>query len=162
MVLLLNGQKYDKISAHKDGMIHYAFSAFVFNSKNELLMQKRAKKKYHSGGLWSNTCCSHPLSNELSQIIKTAEERLVYEMGICCPLKYAFEFEYKAQCGKLFENEYDYLLIGYSDKVPNINTEEVDEYKWDSLENINRARMNNPEHYTTWFNIVLDNYLLTI
>ncbi|GHU79051.1 hypothetical protein FACS1894145_2380 [Bacteroidia bacterium] len=77
-------------------------------------------------------------------------------------LEYAFKFEYKVQCGDLFENEHDYIFIGYSDKIPTINMEEVAEYKWDSLENINRNRMINPEYYTAWFNIVLDNYLLTI
>jgi isopentenyl-diphosphate delta-isomerase len=159
MVLLLNGKQHDKYDAHKFGLPHYAFSVFIFNSKNELLMQKRAISKYHSGGLWSNTCCSHPLSNNLSLIGKVAEERLSQEMGIICPLKYVFEFEYKAQCDNLIENEYDYVFIGYSDVMPLVNPVEVDEYKWNSLENINRERMIYPQEYTAWFNIILDRYL---
>jgi isopentenyl-diphosphate delta-isomerase len=157
MVLLLNGEQCDKIFAHKHGMAHYAFSVFVFNFQNELLLQKRAKSKYHSGGLWTNTCCSHPLTNNLKQIKKIAENRLLYEMGIYCPLEYIFEFEYKTQCGELIENEYDYVFVGYSNQNPQINTDEVENYKWDTLDNITTHRMTYPQEYTQWFKILLNN-----
>ncbi|MDR3339540.1 MAG: isopentenyl-diphosphate delta-isomerase [Candidatus Symbiothrix sp.] len=156
MVLLVNGEQYDKLKAHKEGKFHYAFSVFVFNAKNELLLQQRAAHKYHSGGLWTNTCCSHPLSDAISEIKKFAEERLVYEMGISCSLEHAFDFEYNAQCGDLTENEYDCVFIGCSDETPHVNSNEVNAYQWDSLENINKRRIIYSQEYTPWFNIILD------
>jgi isopentenyl-diphosphate delta-isomerase len=158
MVLLVNGKQYNKLDAHKLGLPHYAFSVFIYNSKNKLLMQKRAYHKYHSGGLWTNTCCSHPLTKNVSQINKIAEERLKFEMGICCPLKFAFEFEYTAQCGELVENEHDYVFYGYSDQMPRINPDEVDSYKFADLETVNIRRKEFPQEYSPWFNIVLDGH----
>jgi Isopentenyldiphosphate isomerase len=159
MVLLLNGKLKNKLSAHKEGLAHYAYSIFIFNSGGELLLQKRAKDKYHSGGLWTNTCCSHPLSSSLLDIKYSAEQRLYYEMGIGATLSYAFNFRYKELCGIFVENELDYVFVGYSDKKPVINLNEVEEYKWINLKDAVEDRRKNADRYTKWFNLILDRYI---
>ncbi|MDR0506835.1 MAG: NUDIX domain-containing protein [Dysgonamonadaceae bacterium] len=161
-ILLLGGPPHDTYDAHKLGLPHYAFSVFIFNSNGELLMQKRAGCKYHSGGLWSNTCCSHPLSDDILQIRKYAEERLLFEMGISSPLEYVFDFNYKAQCGDLIENEHDYVFIGYSNAEPQVNPIEVEDYKWIDMESIEKDRIENPQKYTVWFNFIMNRYYFKI
>ncbi|MDR0866021.1 MAG: NUDIX domain-containing protein [Candidatus Symbiothrix sp.] len=162
MVLLVDGKQYDKLKAHQLGLAHYAFSTFVFNSRHELLLQKRAVHKYHSGGLWSNTCCSHPLTSDLTQIKKIAENRLEYEMGISCALEYLFEFQYKSRCGKLTENEQDYVFIGYSDQTPCVNTDEVCDYKCANLEHIIQHKSRYPHEYTPWLHAILDEHYVKL
>ena len=121
-----------KMEAHEKGLLHRAFSVFVFNSKQEVLLQQRAACKYHSPNLWTNTCCSHPRAGETNQ--QAGERRLQEEMGLQVPLREVFSFIYKAPFDNgLTEHEYDHVLVGYSDAQPQINPEEVASWKWLSL-----------------------------
>ena len=139
-----------KMEAHEKGLLHRAFSVFVFNSKQEVLLQQRAACKYHSPNLWTNTCCSHPRVGETNQ--QAGERRLQEEMGLQVPLQEVFSFIYKAPFDNgLTEHEYDHVLIGYSDAQPQINPEEVASWKWLSLEAIKEDILQAPERYTAWF-----------
>jgi isopentenyl-diphosphate delta-isomerase len=142
----------EKMEAHRKGLLHRAFSVFVFNSANELLMQKRASSKYHSGGLWTNTCCSHPRLNE--NIIDAGKRRLMEEMGFTTDLSEMFAFIYKADLdNQLIEHEYDYVLIGKFDDEPRINLEEVEDFAYWNMEFIELDMQLNPQNYTEWFKI---------
>ncbi|KLT66840.1 isopentenyl-diphosphate Delta-isomerase [Pedobacter sp. BMA] len=144
-----------KLEAHLKGILHRAFSIFIFNSKNELLLQQRAKSKYHSAGLWTNTCCSHPRPGEAN--LEAANRRLNEEMGMNCNLEYAFNFTYKAAFGDgLTEHELDHVFIGQSDELPIINTDEVESFRYLSLEELNLDIRKNPTLYTEWLKICLD------
>jgi len=144
----------EKIKAHERGELHRAFSIFVFNPKNELLLQKRAKAKYHSPGLWTNTCCSHPRAGETLK--KAAHRRLKEEMGFDCELKKIFSFIYKAEVGpKLFEHEYDHVFIGRFTGRPNPNPDEVEDCKWLSIKEIKEDIDKNPRKYAPWLKIIL-------
>lgn len=148
----------EKMKAHKEGKLHRAFSVFVFNLKNELLLQQRALDKYHSGGLWSNTCCSHPGPEE--NILQSAHRRLKEEMGFDCKLKSAGYFLYEKEFSNgLAEREYDCILIGkdYNGEI-NINKKEVENYRWAKLDEIKKDIKNHPNHYTYWFKEILDKY----
>jgi isopentenyl-diphosphate delta-isomerase len=145
----------EKLQTHKKGELHRAFSVFVFNSKDELLLQKRAKSKYHSGGLWTNTCCSHPKPGEL--IEKTIHRRLKEEMGFDCNLKQIFNFYYKEKLDNIFfEHEWDYIFFGKFDGEPMPNPEEVDDWKWISLEELKKDMLKNSGNYTAWLKILID------
>lgn len=145
----------EKLEAHQKGLLHRAFSVFIFNSKNELLLQQRAKGKYHSAGLWTNTCCSHPRMGENN--LDAANRRLDEEMGMTCDLKYAFNFLYKADFEDgLTEHELDHVFIGYSDVQPIINREEVESFRYTSLDSLQEDIKNHPNHYTSWLKICLD------
>jgi len=147
--------KEEKVKTHQEGKLHRAFSIFVFNSKGELLLQKRAKTKYHSGGLWTNTCCSHQRPEETLE--KSVHRRLKEEMGFDCALKEIFSFTYKVKFGNdLFENEYDHAFIGNFDGEPIPNPEEVDEWKWVDLEELKNDIQKNPDNYTYWLKISID------
>lgn len=149
----------EKLEAHREGLQHYAFSIFIFNSSGKLLIQKRAPHKYHSPGLWTNTCCSHPLSQELDEIKRTAEERLLEEVGISCAIDYSFRFEYFAQCGELIENEIDFVFTGFSDAQPVLNTDEAADYSYTTLEALSENVGSNPGAYTEWLKIIMrDHY----
>ena len=125
-VLLTNGGFCDKMQAHKLGLQHYAYSIFIFDESGRLLLQQRALTKYHSGGLWSNTCCSHPLDvSDITTIKKQAIERLNEEMGIACDLYSNTIFTYKAICGNLVENEIDYIFYSHTNAISKINSHEV-------------------------------------
>jgi isopentenyl-diphosphate Delta-isomerase len=142
----------EKMEAHRKGILHRAFSVFVMNSKNHLLLQRRALGKYHSPGLWTNTCCSHPRAGE--NVPEAAHRRLFEEMGFDCPLDSVFSFIYHAKFDNgLTEHELDHVLIGFSDEKPMINTEEVNEFKWMSIPDIATSIRANPEIYTVWFRI---------
>jgi isopentenyl-diphosphate Delta-isomerase len=148
----------NKILAHSEGKLHRAFSIFIFNSKNELLLQKRAKSKYHSGGLWSNTCCSHPRPKE--SVIQAANRRLEEEMGIFSNMKEIFSFKYSTKLeNKLIENEYDHVLIGEYDGLPVINQEEVNDWKWITINKLLQDLQENEAKYTYWFKICLNKVL---
>ena len=142
----------EKQEAHIKGVLHRAFSIFVFNSKKELLLQRRAKTKYHSAGLWTNTCCSHPRPNESTK--DAANRRLKEEMGMSCNLSKQFDFIYKAiLTNGLYEHEFDHVYFGTSNTLPTINLSEVDKYEYKTLEDIKEEIKNNPERYTEWFKI---------
>jgi len=145
-----------KMNAHMNGgTLHRAFSVFVFNSKGELLLQKRALNKYHSGGLLTNTCCSHPRPGEL--VKEAAVRRLQEEMGMTCELEKKFRFEYKAELDNgLTEWELDQVLVGVTDTLPVINTDEVDSYKFMTIEEIKEELTAKPEKFTEWFKICFE------
>ena len=146
-----------KMEAHEKGLLHRAFSVFVFNSKQEVLLQQRAACKYHSPNLWTNTCCSHPRVGETNQ--QAGERRLQEEMGLQVPLQEVFSFIYKAPFDNgLTEHEYDHVLIGYSDAQPQINPEEVASWKWLSLEAIKEDILQAPERYTAWLKIIFEEF----
>ena len=145
----------EKMAAHIVPRLHRAFSIFIFNSKGELLLQQRALSKYHSPGLWTNTCCSHPRNGE--SVDKAAERRLLEEMGLQCPMHEVFTFIYKAPVGLgLVEHEYDHVFFGQCDDAPVINTEEVASWKYMSLDDIAADMKAHPECYTEWFKISFD------
>lgn len=142
-----------KMEAHEKGILHRAFSVFVFNNKNELMLQQRALHKYHSGGLWTNTCCSHPRHNET--YLQAAHRRMEEEMGFDCELEHAFPFIYKAELDHgLTEHELDHVFIGYSEEVPKLNKEEVHAFRYVSLDQLEKEMNDQPELYTEWFKII--------
>lgn len=147
----------DKQEAHKTPCLHRAFSIFIFNHKGKLLLQKRNENKYHSGGLWTNTCCGHPQRD--TDLMQNATVRLIQEMGIICPLKHLFSFCYKTKLKDLYEYEYDHVLIGFTELSPHINKLEVSEWKWESLKLVKEQNAANSEQYTYWFKYIIDNYL---
>ncbi len=148
----------EKIKTHIEGKLHRAFSIFVFNSKGELLLQKRARNKYHSGGLWTNTCCSHPRPGET--IEKAAHRRLREEMGFDCVLKEIYSFTYQVEFEyNLFENEYDHVLQGEFDGEPMLNPEEASDCKWIDVEKLKKDIQDNPDNYTHWLKISIDIFI---
>ncbi|MDN3666392.1 isopentenyl-diphosphate Delta-isomerase [Algibacter miyuki] len=146
-----------KLEAHEKAVLHRAFSVFVFNDKNELMLQQRALDKYHSPGLWTNTCCSHQRDGESN--LEAGKRRLQEEMGFVVPLKESISFIYKAPFDNgLTEHEYDHIMIGYSNEEPVINPEEVASWKWMSLDDIKVDMKQNPEEYTAWFKIIFEKF----
>lgn len=144
----------EKMEAHEKGLLHRAFSVLIFNSKGEMLLQRRANSKYHSGGLWTNTCCSHPQPGET--MVQAAQRKLFQEMGIVCDLIYSHKFIYKAHLNNnLIEHEYDQVLIGYFDGSPAINEQEAQAFKFESPEVIKMDAEQNPAAYTSWFKLML-------
>tara|TARA_B100000609_G_scaffold183927_1_gene166598 strand:- start:419 stop:937 length:519 start_codon:yes stop_codon:yes gene_type:complete len=150
-----------KLEAHQKGLLHRAFSVFIFNSDYKLLLQKRASSKYHSGGLWTNTCCSHPRDGE--DTIDAANRRLNEEMGIKTSLRKVFDFIYTAELdNNLIENEFDHVFYGVYDIDPIINKDEAEDFKWVDIETLKNDIENNKDQYTVWFKIAFDyfyNYL---
>ena len=148
----------EKMEAHKKGLLHRAFSIFIFNNKNELLLQKRAFEKYHSGGLWTNTCCSHPKPGE--KLSNAIHRRLNEEMGLTCELNFAFTFLYKAEFSNgLTEHELDHVFIGQTDDLPKASITEVAEWKYMKCEEIQEDIKKNPNQYTEWFKICFKRFL---
>ena len=142
----------EKMEAHRRGALHRAFRVFVFNSRGELLLHRRALKKYHSGGLWTNTCCSHPRPDEL--VVDAAQRRLVEEMGMRCQLEPKFSFVYRADLDHgMIEHELDHVLIGYSDVPPKPNPEEVCEIRYMPVNEVQADLAAHPGKYTAWFKI---------
>ncbi len=142
----------EKIEAHKKGLLHRAFSVFIINSSGHLLLQRRASGKYHSPGLWTNTCCSHPRPGE--SVNEAARRRLKEEMGMDCSLTELFTFIYKTEFENgLTEHEFDHVLVGISDKDPVPDPDEVDEYEYAELEFLLVDIDKNPRDYTEWFKI---------
>ena len=145
----------EKQAAHVTPHLHRAFSIFIFNSKGELLMQQRALSKYHSPGLWTNTCCSHPRDGETLE--EATSRRLWEEMGMRCKMHEVYTFIYKAPVGLgLIEHEFDHVWFGQSDDTPMINTEEVASYRYMDLDAIAEDLKAHPECYTEWFKISFD------
>jgi isopentenyl-diphosphate delta-isomerase len=147
--------KMEKQQAHLEGLLHRAFSIFIFNSEKKLLLQKRASSKYHCGGLWTNTCCSHPRENE--EILNAAIRRLQEEMGMHCELTPIFSFLYKAELENgLTEHEFDHVFIGQSNQIPAINKEEVDDFRYVGMEELQLEIKESPQNFTPWFILALD------
>lgn len=145
----------EKMQAHREGRLHRAFSVFVFNKKDELLLQQRADEKYHSAGLWANTCCSHPRPHET--VKDAAHRRLFEEMGFDCDLSVKTSFIYRSPFENgLTEHEFDYVLTGYFDGEPRVTPEEVKSFRWITLTDLKDDVSRHPEHYTTWLRIALE------
>jgi len=150
-----------KMEAHLQGRLHRAFSVFVFNSDGQLLLQQRAEEKYHSGGKWTNTCCSHQRLGE--QSIDAANRRLKEEMGMECKLNYGFNFTYHAKLANgISENEFDHVFFGMSDAVPQPDYTEVAAFRYVDMETLAQDISEHPEIYTEWlkicFNQIMDYY----
>ena len=146
-----------KMEAHLKGVLHRAFSVIIFNNNGEVMLQKRASTKYHTPSLWSNTCCSHQRENEDN--ISAGKRRLNEEMGFNTQL-YDFEsFIYKVSFSNgLIEHEFDHILVGIYNGLPNINFDEVDEWKWVSIDELVNDMQDNSEKYTAWFKIIINKY----
>lgn len=148
-----------KLAAHIEGKLHRAISVFVFNPKGELMLQKRARAKYHSGGLWSNTCCSHPVPREDSEA--AACRRLQEEMGFSCNLKEVHQFIYRKEFGNgLTEHEYDQVFVGIYNGEAKINSEEAEDWTWMSIFDLRDDIKKKPEAYTYWFLLCLEEVLI--
>lgn len=142
----------EKMEAHRKGLLHRAFSVFVFNKDGEMLLQRRALHKYHSGGLWTNTCCSHPYPGEGNK--EAAIRRLQEEMGFDVELEEIFDFIYKKELdNELTEHEFDHVFVGHFDGAIVPNPEEVCEYAYISMEEIGSRMHSHPEEFTVWFQI---------
>ena len=160
-IILVNEKDHEighkeKMQAHLDADLHRALSVQLYNSKGELLIHKRASSKYHCGGLWTNTCCSHPFPGELT--IDAAMRRLNEELGyIKIELEEKFVFHYKANFENgITENEIDHVFIGFTDlNPPKVDQEEVEDYKWISIEELKKDIQNNPLKYTVWFKEIM-------
>lgn len=145
----------DKLEAHQKGLLHRAFSVLVFNSQRELLIHRRAMGKYHSGGLWTNTCCSHPMPEE--DTMDAAHRRLEEEMGFDCPIVPVFQFQYEAKLDRgLTEKEYDHVFLGIFDGKPRPNTLEVMDFRYVALEDLKEEMNSDPSQFTEWFKIIID------
>ena len=161
-VILVNDQDEQiglmpKMEAHKKGVLHRAFSVFIFNSKNELMLQQRAAHKYHSPLLWTNTCCSHQRDGETN--IEAGTRRLSEEMVFTTALKEGTTFIYKAPFDNgLTEHEFDHVMTGFYEMDPVINKEEVEAWKWMPVEAIKSDIESNSEIYTAWFKIIFKNF----
>jgi len=144
----------EKMEAHREGVLHRAFSVFVFNSRGQLLL-------HHSGGLWTNTCCSHPRPGET--VVEAAQRRLVEEMGMRCQLEPKFSFVYRADLDHgMVEHELDHVLIGYSDLPPNPNPEEVCETRYMAVREVEADLAAHPDRYTAWFKICFPEVMSTL
>ena len=146
-----------KLEAHEKAQLHRAFSVFILNSKNEIMLQQRAVEKYHSPLLWTNTCCSHQREGETN--VEAGSRRLFEEMGFRTSLKELFSFIYKAPFDNgLTEHELDHVMIGYYEENPEINKDEVEDWKWMDIDAIKVDMDKNPEIYTVWFRIIFDEF----
>ena len=154
----------EKMEAHQKALLHRAFSVFIFNSKGEMLLQQRALNKYHSGGLWTNACCSHPYEGQ--EIQAAAEKRLQEEMGFTIPLTKVFDFIYKAPFDNgLTEHEFDHVFMGKYDDTILPDKSEVENYCFMSIEGIKESMQLYPEKYTVWFKIAfpkMESYLAAV
>jgi isopentenyl-diphosphate delta-isomerase len=150
-----------KMEAHHKGLLHRAVSVFVINSRGEWILQRRAFDKYHSNGLWTNTCCTHPHPGET--VTGAAKRRLREEMGIECELIELFTFIYSEKLdNELTEHELDHVFFGISDNIPVINADEVEEWKAVSFNELHDDIINNPANYTYWFKEIYENVNLHI
>lgn len=148
----------EKLEAHRQALLHRAFSVLIFNENGEMMIHRRALEKYHSGGLWTNACCSHPRHGET--VIEAGHRRLQEEMGFDTDLEKVMEFTYKAELdGGLTEHEYDHVLVGSFDALPNPNPEEVCDWKWISIVDLQKDIKQQPELYTEWFKIIFNQYV---
>jgi isopentenyl-diphosphate Delta-isomerase len=143
----------EKLRVHRNGTLHRAFSVFIVNSAGEMLLQQRALDKYHSGGLWSNSCCSHPRPGEST--LAAAHRRLREEMGIACALRPVYSFVYRAELdGGLIEHEYDHVLVGQYDGDPQPDPVEVAGWRWATPADIAQRLESNPDRFSAWFRLL--------
>ncbi len=143
----------EKLEAHQKGLLHRAISVFIFDGQERLLLQQRAPHKYHSAGLWTNTCCSHPAPGEST--LDAAHRRLEEEMGMRTLLTFAFTFCYRTAFDNgLIEHELDHVFVGYTDESPIPNPTEVAAYRWADRATIDQENSKNPEAYTAWFKLI--------
>ncbi|TAJ47774.1 MAG: isopentenyl-diphosphate Delta-isomerase [Chitinophagaceae bacterium] len=148
----------EKMAAHEKAVLHRAFSVFIFNAQGDMLLQQRAKDKYHSGGLWTNSCCSHPRPGE--ETLAAATRRLREELGFETTLEKIFDFVYKADFDNgLTEYEFDHVYVGYHDGGINPDTKEVSDYVYMSMQQIEDALQTKPAEYTAWFHIAFPKVL---
>ncbi|WKX27538.1 isopentenyl-diphosphate Delta-isomerase [Tatumella ptyseos] len=140
----------EKLEAHRQGRLHRAITVYIFNTKQQLMLQQRAFSKYHCGGLWSNTCCGHPFPNESTQ--QAAERRLNEEMGLKLSLRKITQTYYNLPVTDgLVEHELGHIFTGYTDQLPELNPEEAENFRFASLPEIEQALMASPEQFTPWF-----------
>ncbi|MBU3675759.1 MAG: isopentenyl-diphosphate Delta-isomerase [Chitinophagaceae bacterium] len=145
----------EKLQAHREGRLHRAFSVLILNEKGEMLIHQRAFTKYHSGGKWTNACCGHPRPGEDTQ--QAAERRLMEEMGFTVPLKYLYQFTYKAVLdGGLTEYELDHVFMGVYNDAPQPNPDEVNDWRYVPIEQIIKGIKAVPENYSIWFRYIMD------
>jgi len=160
MVILVDEQDneiglMEKQEAHEKALLHRAFSVLIFNKLGQTLLQQRANTKYHSAGLWTNACCSHPRAGETT--IKAAHRRLIEELGFDCELELKHSFIYKAPFDNgLTEHEFDHVFFGDFNEAINFNTEEVSAVKWVTIPWLLADIKNNPENYTVWFRMIVE------
>lgn len=148
----------EKMEVHEKGLLHRAFSILIFNSKNEMLLQQRALSKYHSGGLWTNTCCSHPRKEEST--LQAANRRLIEEMGFSTELEAKFSFIYLAELDKnMIEHELDHVFFGTYEGEFQFNREEVNAIRWISISDLIQEIKDSPNSFTEWFKILMNEYL---
>jgi len=144
----------EKMEAHRRGLLHRAFSIVLFNGEGKLLLQKRSKNKYHSSGLWTNTCCSHPVPGEKME--DATRRRLKEEMGIDLQPTFSYKFIYKAQLDHdLIEHELDHVFVGVFNGAPDINIREVEDWKYVDLQWLKGDMVKNPAAYTEWFKLMV-------
>ena len=147
----------EKLLAHEKGELHRALSVLIVNSKNEILLQRRALSKYHSPGLLTNTCCSHPYPGE--DALDAANRRLKEEMGMTADLEFVFKFQYKCDFENgLIEHELDHVFVGRTDDTPHINTDEAMAFSWMSIRELETKMEKNPDDFTFWFKLIIQNY----
>lgn len=145
----------EKMEAHVKGVLHRAFSIFIFNTKGQLLLQQRAMQKYHSSGKWTNTCCSHPRPGE--DTVTAAKRRLAEEMGLQCPLQPMFDFIYHAEVNQgMTEHEFDHVFWGITDTLPSLNPDEAMAYRYENLTDLEFDIKAHPTQYTQWFKLCFD------
>lgn len=159
-VILVDNQdnelgRMEKMEVHRRALLHRAISVFILNSKGEWLLQRRAFDKYHSNGLWTNTCCSHPYPEETG--IEAARRRLMEEMGLQADLDEIFWFIYKEPLdNELTEHELDHVFVGITDDKPAINPNEVSDWKYIGYDALKADIERNPEKYTVWFKMIVE------
>lgn len=147
--------RMEKLEAHRDGVLHRAFSVLVFNSVGEMLIQQRAENKYHSAGLWSNACCSHPAPGET--VLEAAKRRLIEEIGLTCEIEPLFNLVYRIDFENgLTEHEYDHVLIATTDQVPVLNSDEVAAVRYVSEAKLKEELDAMPEAFTYWFRLIME------
>jgi isopentenyl-diphosphate delta-isomerase len=144
----------EKLEAHRKGILHRAFSVFIFNDDDQMLLQQRALDKYHSAGLWTNACCSHPRPGESS--LSAAHRRLKEEMGLETELNFKTSFIYRSAFENgLIEHEFDHVFVGKTNALPQPNPAEVSSYKWLSISEVKKLIIEEPNKFTTWFKIAI-------
>ncbi|CAI8315181.1 MAG: Isopentenyl-diphosphate Delta-isomerase [Flavobacteriia bacterium] len=147
----------EKLKAHEQGALHRAISVLIFNAESELLIQRRALGKYHSPGLWTNSCCSHPRDGE--EVLAAGERRLMEEMGMKATLQPLFHFRYRAEFDNgLIEHELDHVLVGRSNELPALNREEAMDFEWMSLDTVRQEIERKPSQFTPWFILLIQNH----